>query len=131
MDIHVGKLVLNLLKERGMKKSEFGRRINRSRQNVQDIFRRQSLDTELLSEISKALNYNFFQLLSDKQTAPSSGHVMEEQTGYRKNAKADKQKYQSQIENLNKQLKLAQKEITYLKKINGLLEKKKGARKPK
>ena len=45
-----------------MSKSEFARRINKSPQNVQDIFTRQSIDTKLLFDISEVLGYNFFSL---------------------------------------------------------------------
>lgn len=120
MDLHVGKTVLDKVKEKGMKKSEFARRINKSRQNVQDIFKRQSLDTHLLLDICKVLEFNFFELLSD-QLHFGPGHFMEDQASYRP-AKTSK----SQVQNLTRQLKLAQKEINYLKKINSLLDKKKG-----
>ena len=45
-----------------MSKSEFARRINKSPQNVQDIFTRQSIDTKLLLDISDVLKFNFFTL---------------------------------------------------------------------
>jgi transcriptional regulator with XRE-family HTH domain len=126
MEIHVGKLVLDKLKERGMKKSEFARRINKSRQNVQDIFKRESLDTHLLFDISKVLEFNFFEILSDQVNVPSSVLLMEESGNY-KAVKNEKQKQKNQLLSLSKLLKQAQKEIIYLKKINNLLEKKKEA----
>lgn len=36
-----------------------------NRQNVYDIFRRESIDTSLLSRISAALGHDFFKDLSD------------------------------------------------------------------
>ncbi len=122
MEIHIGKLILDKLKEKGIRKSEFARRINKSRQNVQDIFKRQSLDTDLLADVSKVLNFDFFQVLSkEKNIDPSL--AMEDPASY-KIAKTEKAKLKLQIDQLNKQLKLAQKEIQYLKKINTLLDKK-------
>jgi transcriptional regulator with XRE-family HTH domain len=97
MNTHLGKLILAKLKEKRISKSEFARLINRSRQNVQDILERESLDTQLLQEVSKALDYNFFEVFV-KNTP-------------------DKR--------LIHQLKEAQKEIEYLKTINALLAKKK------
>jgi transcriptional regulator with XRE-family HTH domain len=97
MKIHLGKLILAKLKEKRISKSEFARLINKSRQNVQDILKRESLDTQLLQEVSNALDYNFFEV-------------------FLKNTPDKK---------LIGQLKEAQKEIEYLKKINSLLEKKK------
>jgi transcriptional regulator with XRE-family HTH domain len=97
MSIHLGKLISAKLKEKRISKSEFARMINKSRQNVQDILKRESLDTHLLKQISKALDYNFFELFT-KNTPDKV---------------------------LLSQLREAQKEIEYLKKINSLLEKKK------
>lgn len=45
-----------------MSVSEFGRRINKSRENVYSIFKRKTIDTGLLSTISKVLDYDFFEL---------------------------------------------------------------------
>jgi hypothetical protein len=70
------------------------------------------------------LEFNFFELLADQAENNSMGIVMEDEVAYR-GPKTDKQKQKGQLQNLSKQLKQAQKEIVYLKKINGLLEKKK------
>ena len=43
-----------------MTKSELARRINKARQNINDILNRKSCDTELLYNISVALDYDFF-----------------------------------------------------------------------
>lgn len=96
MKPHLGKLIQAKLKEKRITKSEFARRINKSRQNIQDILKRESLDTKLLSEIGDALDFNFFNLLAK--------------------SKPD--------EELIRQLKEVKKENEYLKKINSLLEKK-------
>jgi transcriptional regulator with XRE-family HTH domain len=54
-----GAEIRKVLKEKGMTVSEFARRINKSRENAYDIFRRKSLDTDLLSIISQVLDYDF------------------------------------------------------------------------
>lgn len=61
MSIHIGEIIANRLLQTGMSKSEFARRIIKARQNVNDILKRQSVDTELLTAISKALKFDFFQ----------------------------------------------------------------------
>jgi plasmid maintenance system antidote protein VapI len=66
MKIHIGKLILEKVKEKGISKSEFARNINKSRQNVQDIFKRESIDSQLLFEIGEVLEVDFFELLSKK-----------------------------------------------------------------
>lgn len=68
MDIDIGNLILKKLNAIGMSKSEFARRINKSPQNVQDIFTRTSIDTALLQSISKVLEFNFFTLYTNEQT---------------------------------------------------------------
>lgn len=120
MEIHIGKVILEKLKEQDISKSEFGRKINRSRQNVQDIFKRESIDTNLLAEVSKVLNFDFFQYLS-KNKEVSTSILMEDIPSYKK---SEVDKYKQKAAELNKELKQAQKELAYLKKINALLEKK-------
>jgi plasmid maintenance system antidote protein VapI len=71
MKIHIGKLILEKVKEKGISKSAFARNINKSRQNVQDIFKRESIDTQLLSEIGEVLEVDFFELLSKKPVKDS------------------------------------------------------------
>jgi transcriptional regulator with XRE-family HTH domain len=71
MKIHIGKLILQKLDEKGVYKSEFARKINRSRQTVRDILNRESIDTQLLSEIGEALDVDFFELLSKKPVKDS------------------------------------------------------------
>lgn len=122
MEIHIGKVILKKLEEKGMKKSEFARRINKSRQNVQDIFKRESLDTNLLADVSKVLSFDFFQLLSSEKNYIAA-IAMEEVPVY-KAVKQEKPRQISQVVLLSTQLKQAQKEIRQLKKINRLLEQK-------
>ncbi|MBX9852824.1 MAG: helix-turn-helix domain-containing protein [Cytophagaceae bacterium] len=95
MMVHIGKKIKEVFKNAGLTVTEFARRINTSRENVYGVFRRKSVDTEMLTKISKALNYDFFRLYSNPK----------------------------EIEELRKQLEVAEQEILYLKKINGLLEK--------
>lgn len=59
--IHIGEKIKNRIEETGISKSEFARRINKARQNIEIIFNKKSIDTQLLLEISKALDYDFFQ----------------------------------------------------------------------
>ena len=60
MKLLIGDIILNRLKEIGLSKTEFARRINCSPQNAFNILDRDSIDTKLLVEISKVLDYNFF-----------------------------------------------------------------------
>lgn len=57
----LGEIIESQVKLLGMTKAEFGRRIQTSRQNVNDIFRKEHLNTKQLSEISKVLRYDFYE----------------------------------------------------------------------
>ena len=60
MKIHIGAIIKAKVKQRGITVSEFGRRLNTSRENVYSIFNRASINTGILSEISKIPDYDFF-----------------------------------------------------------------------
>lgn len=58
--VHIGKLIKNELQRQGRSVSWFAEQLYCDRTNVYDIFKRQSIDTELLVRISLILKYNFF-----------------------------------------------------------------------
>ncbi len=77
--MRMGEIVEQVIKERGMTKAEFGRRINTSRQNVNTLLRKDNFDTHLLTKMCRVLKYNFYQHLdlpagltqSDPETTPA------------------------------------------------------------
>jgi len=70
--IHIGTIILEKLTEKSMTKTELADRINKERSTVYDIFDRKSIDTELLIDISKALNYDFIRkVYYEEQTLPT------------------------------------------------------------
>lgn len=58
-DIHIGSIIHRKLEESPLSIAEFAERINRTRPTVYDIFRRKSIDTDLLVRISEVLDYDF------------------------------------------------------------------------
>lgn len=64
MAIHVGGKIREIFDGKGMSISEFARRINMSRENIYDIFKRKTIDTGLLETISSTLEHDFFQYFS-------------------------------------------------------------------
>jgi len=60
MTKHIGREIKTVFEESGLSKSEFARRINKSRETIYDIFERQSIDTGLLKAISEVLKHDFF-----------------------------------------------------------------------
>ncbi|HIX26658.1 MAG TPA: helix-turn-helix domain-containing protein [Candidatus Barnesiella excrementigallinarum] len=66
--IHLGKLIKKKFNESGLTVNEFAQRINRSRTVVYNIFERESIDIKMLEEISRALNYDFIKLYTQKNS---------------------------------------------------------------
>jgi len=125
MEIHVGKLIKNRLQETGMTKSEFARRINKTSQNVYDIFERKTIDTGLLLKISKILDFNFFErysltLNSNPSLLKSSEDTSETFLSANEMVKA-LQLLEQQMNDQKLEIVALKKEIAYLMEINGLL----------
>ncbi|MDR0231253.1 MAG: hypothetical protein LBI82_03955 [Dysgonamonadaceae bacterium] len=66
--MEIGKKIKAIVEQKGMATSEFARRLSTTNQNAHDIFKRTSIDTELLERIGKILDHDFFQYY----TKPSS-----------------------------------------------------------
>jgi len=58
--IHIGSIIKQKVKERFMTKKEFADKIICGRTNVYNIFKKQSINSDLIYRISKALNYDFY-----------------------------------------------------------------------
>lgn len=57
----IGNKIKEVTESKGMTVSEFARRINTSRENAYGIFKRESIDTKLLTRICEVLDHDFFQ----------------------------------------------------------------------
>ncbi|HXA01721.1 MAG TPA: hypothetical protein VNW99_07020 [Cytophagaceae bacterium] len=124
MSIHIGQKIKERAKELNIGPTRLGEMINSSKQNVYGIFKRKSIDTELLKKISDVLKKDFFEYYG---ALPS---FQEDKNNYQKlnNRKIaeivrELEKCKKEIEHLKEEI--SSKEIQYLKKINQLLEKKK------
>ena len=60
-NIHIGQLIREQLKADDRSVSWLARKIGCSRNHLYKVFRKSSLDGELLLRISLAMNFNFFQ----------------------------------------------------------------------
>ena len=58
--VNIGLAIEQIINERGISKSEFGRKIGVAQQNVNRILERSTIDTDKLVAISEALDFNFF-----------------------------------------------------------------------
>ena len=126
-EVHIGQLIKKQLDIKGMKRSEFARRINRSSQNVYDIFNRKSIDTNLLLKISDILDYNFFEFFVYKvRNKDNDEHFQEEPIEYTpmSEVESENEMLKNQLSACKEKTKSLSKEIQYLKEINTLLKKK-------
>ena len=71
-NIHIGSIIKEKLTERSMTITEFAYKINKERTTARDILKRKSIDTELLIDISKVLDYDFIRnVYYGEQTSPT------------------------------------------------------------
>lgn len=59
-EIHIGKLIQNVLKSQGRSVTWLANELGCCRTNLYLIFRKQYIDIELLIRIAKILDHNFF-----------------------------------------------------------------------
>ncbi len=116
MEIHIGQKIREKAKELRIGPTELSKMINTSKQNIYGIYKRKSIDTHLLSKISKALGHNFFRhYFSDELIL----EVAEPKPYY----KTEKSELKHEVETLRKELTELKDKQELLKKINVLLEK--------
>ncbi len=93
--VHIGEKIKLRAKEVRIGPTELGKMINTSKQNVFGIYKRKTVDTELLSNISKALDFDFFSYY-----APHSNvSIVKEQAAHYKT------KFNAALTNQNKNCK--------------------------
>lgn len=111
MAVPIGKIIKEVTERRGISKSELGRRLNMSPTNIHKIFKRETIDTGLLLNISEVLEYDFFShYASTKQYDGASENV---------SILSD-----HEVAEYKKTLQQCQEKVTMLERINTLLEEK-------
>ncbi|MBD5280377.1 MAG: helix-turn-helix domain-containing protein [Bacteroides sp.] len=60
--VHIGREIESRINQLRISESDFARLINTSRQNVNRILKKESIDTALLQKYCDALDFNFFTL---------------------------------------------------------------------
>ena len=65
-DIHIGRMIAQVLKQQGRKHVWLAQQINTDPSNIAKIMRKRHLDTELLLRISAALEHDFFAAISEQ-----------------------------------------------------------------
>ena len=64
----IGQIIQEHVEAEKMEITAFAKAIHKERSNVYDIFKRSSIDTELLKKIGHVLRYDFFQDLLEPET---------------------------------------------------------------
>lgn len=64
--LHIGSLIKAELERQERTVSWFARKLCCDRSNIYKLFKRSTVDTELLLRVSKILDYNFFELYCEK-----------------------------------------------------------------
>jgi hypothetical protein len=116
--VHIGKKIKDVWRQSRLKGTEFASAINKDRQVIYDIFKRETIDTGLLQKISKVLDHDFFSYYST--TPPLT--VNEEKLAY--GAKAEIQRLEEELRICKKQLADAERKCELLEKVNLLTEEK-------
>ncbi len=120
--MHIGEEVKQRLYAMRMPVNEFAQKINKSRTVVYHIFKRKSIDSELLKKISETLEYDFFEKYSNYLPGDINPSKNVNETG-------DSYYYEIQKKNCESKIESLMKEINYLKEINEMLrERLKGER---
>ena len=70
MKFHIGKLVEDQIRLKGMTKIALARRVKASPQVINGLVKRASIDTDMLQKISVALQYDFFSHFTDSRRKP-------------------------------------------------------------
>jgi integrase len=120
MAINIGEKIKLRAKQLRIGPTELGKLIDTSKQNVYGIYKRKSIDAEILRKLSAALNYDFFEYyrIPEETTRIVADPGLKYE---RKNEKfvplKEYQKLKAELENLKEKFEL-------LKRVNELLEKK-------
>src|SRR5438132_1749208 len=110
MALNIGERIRQRAKELRVGPTELGKLINTSKQNVYGIYKRKSIDTEMLRKLSKALSCDFFQYYHNETTS----FVHETITVYGKKNKSavsfeEFQKLKKELEDLREKYDLLKK----------------------
>ena len=102
-DVHTGNLVSEKIKQLRLSNAEVARKISRPRSAISPLLKRPSMQCYLLWELSIALDYDFFDVLSAKLSEKTAGKIFS----------VTKQK----ISSLEKEIETLKKENEFLKEI--------------
>ena len=59
--IHIGELIQTFVRENNINSAELARKINKTRQNVYDLYKRDDIEVKLFLTLCDVLNHNFLE----------------------------------------------------------------------
>ncbi|HYF29888.1 MAG TPA: hypothetical protein VD993_02105 [Chitinophagaceae bacterium] len=71
MSIHIGQIIKEKVTEKRLSQEALGKMINTTKQNVGNIYKRRSIDTQLLLKLCVVLEYNFFEVYYSEEPLKS------------------------------------------------------------
>ena len=113
--MHIGEKIKERAKELRFGPTELAKAINTTKQNIYGIFKRESIDTALLTKLSKALNYDFFTFYINPKLPPNNDSNSKKAKAYA--VSDDSEQVKNQLMDLKEKYEL-------LKKVNTWLEEK-------
>lgn len=125
MALHIGEKIKARAKELRIGPTELASMINTSKQNVYGIYKRKTVDSELLRKISLALKFDFFASYYDKQWQKS---FQESEVPYQTKATAV---LKEEVARLKKENQDLQEKYEMIKKLYELMEEKMNGKKAK
>ena len=123
MSLHIGEKIKERAAELRVGTTELAAMINTSKQNIYGIFKRESIDTALLEKFSRVLKYDFFVFYINPKLIKDSEDLLKKKLKLYKS-----QEEEENIQTLKSQLADIKEKYDLLKKVNHLLEEKKGKR---
>lgn len=117
--VHIGKIIKQVVRQQQLTDVQFGQLIGLTRDGVQKIYPKEFIDTELLTTISKSLNYDFFGYFSRELST-----VQEQSENFGKVTQDDLQRLTAllyrlsdRIEDLEKRLPAKKKSVRSYRQI--------------
>lgn len=71
MSIHIGQLIKEKVTEKRLSQEALGKMINTTKQNVGNIYKRRSIDTQLLLKLCVVLEFDFFEAFYSEEPLKS------------------------------------------------------------
>jgi hypothetical protein len=122
---HIGKKIEEIVRVKRIPIVEFAKQINTTRNNLYNIFNRESIDTELLRKIGVILDYDFFLFLSkiEKGYEQCYANKSGKQSSLHSPRIAELRKLEDKIHHLEKEIEQYKERLVDKEEIIKLLKK--------